>query len=215
MNKHATPSCPADQRQSDLLESVRGVFAAKGFDGASMQDLAQAAGMSAGNFYRYFPSKDAIIQAMVERDIAAMQAEFATILNSDDPAEALRRQLDAHLLTPPCDDGPIWAEIVAAAGRRPELGAILERMEREIIANLVSVFARIAHMEITAASSCFHAHAALILTLVQGLTIRRAQCEDYENSPMRGLVQRVFDTILAEIETAPDDLSLENTLVSQ
>ena len=47
----------ADQRSSAILQSVRSAFAEKGFDGASMQDLARAAGMSAANFYRYFPSK--------------------------------------------------------------------------------------------------------------------------------------------------------------
>ena len=33
-------------RSADLLSRVKGVFAAKGFDGASMQDLARAAGIS-------------------------------------------------------------------------------------------------------------------------------------------------------------------------
>ena len=55
------------RRSADLLSRVKGVFAAKGFDGASMQDLARAAGISAGNFYRYFPSKNAIIEAMTIR----------------------------------------------------------------------------------------------------------------------------------------------------
>ena len=45
----------AEQRTLDILALVRVAFAEKGFDGASMQDLARAAGMSVGNFYRYFP----------------------------------------------------------------------------------------------------------------------------------------------------------------
>ena len=65
-----TLDAAAVQRGSDILERIKAVFAEKGFDGASMQDLARSAGMSAGNFYRYFPSKDAIIAAMVERDLA-------------------------------------------------------------------------------------------------------------------------------------------------
>ena len=47
------PTTP-DRRQTDILEAVHGTFVEKGFDGASMQDLARAAGMSVGNFYRYF-----------------------------------------------------------------------------------------------------------------------------------------------------------------
>ena len=46
---------PADQRSVEILALVRQAFVEKGFDGASMQDLARSAGMSVGNFYRYFP----------------------------------------------------------------------------------------------------------------------------------------------------------------
>ena len=53
----------ADQRSVEILEGVRRAFSEKGFDGASMQDLARACGMSVGNFYRYFPSKAAIVAA--------------------------------------------------------------------------------------------------------------------------------------------------------
>ena len=45
-----------DYRTESILEGAKRAFAEKGFDGASMQDIARAAGMRAGNFYRYFPS---------------------------------------------------------------------------------------------------------------------------------------------------------------
>ena len=50
------PIAPADLRSAMILASVRRAFTEKGFDGASMQDLAREAGMSVGHFYRYFPS---------------------------------------------------------------------------------------------------------------------------------------------------------------
>ena len=50
---HSTPTPPGtEQRIAEIIVSVRTAFAEKGFDGASMQDLARAAGMSVGNFYR-------------------------------------------------------------------------------------------------------------------------------------------------------------------
>ena len=55
-----------DQKVAEILSRLRDTFAEKGFDGASMQDLARAAGMSVGNFYRYFPSKSDIIAQMIE-----------------------------------------------------------------------------------------------------------------------------------------------------
>ena len=43
--------------------------------------------MSVGNFYRYFPSKAAIVEAMVRLDLAEIQGEFAEIQTSDDAHE--------------------------------------------------------------------------------------------------------------------------------
>ena len=67
-----------DSRSLEILVSIRSVFEQKGFDGASMQDLARAAEMSVGNFYRYFASKDAIIAAMVEHDLQDVAQMFGT-----------------------------------------------------------------------------------------------------------------------------------------
>lgn len=56
MQLSVVPDPKNDQKVAEILSRLRDTFAEKGFDGASMQDLARAAGMSVGNFYRYFPS---------------------------------------------------------------------------------------------------------------------------------------------------------------
>ncbi len=50
------PTTP-DRRQTDILEAVPRNVRGERVRRASMQDLARAAGMSVGNFYRYFESK--------------------------------------------------------------------------------------------------------------------------------------------------------------
>ena len=82
---------PVDQRVTDILSAARSAFAEKGFDGASMQDLARAAGMSVGNFYRYFPSKAAIVEALIAADLADMQRDFSAVITSADPMAMLRQ----------------------------------------------------------------------------------------------------------------------------
>jgi AcrR family transcriptional regulator len=193
----------ADQRQSDLLASVRSVFAAKGFDGASMQDLAQAAGMSAGNFYRYFPSKDAIIQAMVERDLAGIEQDFAAIIKSADPRAMLMLALDRNMDSHDCEEGAIWAEILAASSRRSELGQVMARMDAIIIGYLVVVLGRIAGVDPAEAEARFHPHATLLFTLVQGLMMRRRPGDGFETSPLRGLTHVMVEALLAEITPGP------------
>lgn len=87
MNMPEPPALPVlTDRSADILNRIRSAFAEKGFDGASMQDLARAAGMSVGNFYRYFPSKDAIIAAMAAYDMAEMEADFAAVQSRTIPS---------------------------------------------------------------------------------------------------------------------------------
>ena len=130
-----------DQRASDILASVRSAFAEKGFDGASMQDLARAAGMSVGNFYRYFPSKAAIVQAMCGYDLAEIQGEFAEIQTADQPMICLRDRILNHFSEESMKDGQLWAEITAAAIRKPEIGEAARQMEDTIVSLLATIFA--------------------------------------------------------------------------
>lgn len=189
----------ADIRLTELLGQVRGVFAAKGFDKASMQDLAQAARMSAGNFYRYFPSKDAIIEAMVERDLAGVERQFAMIMQSDDPLRLLRAGLDEHLDSDDCEGGAIWAEILAASTREGEVAKLFERLETRIVGYLVAVFGRIAGVDRTTAEVRYSAHATLIFVLIQGIKVRRKPEDGFADSALRALTRRSIDAVLAEI----------------
>jgi len=51
---------PADQRRTQLLDVARDVFAARGFHAASMDEIAEAAGVTKPVVYQHFPSKRAL-----------------------------------------------------------------------------------------------------------------------------------------------------------
>jgi AcrR family transcriptional regulator len=194
---------PSDQRVADLLAAVRRAFADKGFDGASMQDLAREAGMSVGNFYRYFPSKGAIVDSLIARDFAEMQADFAVILTSDDPLAALRVAIREKVTEPDCgEDGRLWAEITAAALRKPEIGAALQKMEDGIAGNLATVFSRVKGLPFDVALRAYEAPAAFIVLLVKS-----AMMLPLENPRLRehltALILRSIDRTLDEIEADP------------
>ena len=52
------------ERLAHILAAARRCFVRDGFHGTSMQDLVDEAGVSSGAVYRYFPSKDAVIEAI-------------------------------------------------------------------------------------------------------------------------------------------------------
>jgi AcrR family transcriptional regulator len=68
-----------------LLEAAARVFETRGYAGATTNRIAERAGVSIGSLYEYFPNKDALLVALMERHIAEGEA----ILN-EAGAEALR-----------------------------------------------------------------------------------------------------------------------------
>jgi AcrR family transcriptional regulator len=54
------------QRRGQVLEVARTQFALRGFEATTMRDLADAAGITASNLYRYFESKDSMIHEILE-----------------------------------------------------------------------------------------------------------------------------------------------------
>lgn len=196
------PLNAADLRSAEILGSIRRTFAEKGFDGASMQDLARAAGMSVGNFYRYFPSKAAMIEAIITRDLLEIEQDFSTILNSPDPMARLREKISQRIANDECpNDGSLWAEITAAALRKPEIASTVARMENEIQGYLTAVFARATGLGHPEAQERFGAHAALLMMMVTGSAIQRAEGRS-DQTHLIALILRTIDRTLDEISQA-------------
>jgi AcrR family transcriptional regulator len=58
-----------EARPAELLDAALDVFAEKGFAAARMEDIAARAGTAKGTIYLYFPSKEAVFQALVRAAI--------------------------------------------------------------------------------------------------------------------------------------------------
>src|SRR5207244_3328368 len=69
----------------------------RGFEATRMEDVAKAAGIAKGLLYKHFPSKDALFEALVDRQGRAYVAELRGVLSAADvagnPIEATRRGL--------------------------------------------------------------------------------------------------------------------------
>src|SRR4026209_3004031 len=66
-------------RRGEILAAARACFARAGFHQTSMQSSCTEAGMSPGNLYRYFRSKEDIIAGIAERDRAETAQQFAAV----------------------------------------------------------------------------------------------------------------------------------------
>ena len=61
-------------KRRQIMDGARAVFLSDGFDGASMNDIARAAGVSKGTLYAYFDSKEQLFEALIRED-RSQQAE--------------------------------------------------------------------------------------------------------------------------------------------
>jgi AcrR family transcriptional regulator len=77
-----------EKREAIVTEAAK-LFAARGFDGASLADLADACGMSKSLFYHYYPSKEQVLFAVMDGHMEALLTAIEAA-PARDPAYALR-----------------------------------------------------------------------------------------------------------------------------
>ncbi|MXQ12555.1 TetR/AcrR family transcriptional regulator [Microvirga makkahensis] len=80
----STEEGPENAKRRQILEGARRVFLASGFDGASMGEIAKAAGVSKGTLYVYFDSKERLFSALTLEEKQGL-AEVLFKLDVDDP----------------------------------------------------------------------------------------------------------------------------------
>ncbi|WP_439589015.1 TetR/AcrR family transcriptional regulator [Hydrogenophaga sp.] len=75
-----------DKKQA-ILDKAAALIARKGFEVATMMDVAKACGTSKSHLYHYFPSKEDLLYAIVHEYITRQAAELARIVALPLPAE--------------------------------------------------------------------------------------------------------------------------------
>jgi AcrR family transcriptional regulator len=82
------------ERKDNIEDSARELFIRQGFHATSMRDIAKRAGVSLGNLYNYYETKDAIFESIIERYQGQIDEQlremFASIEEPLEP-ESLRR----------------------------------------------------------------------------------------------------------------------------
>jgi AcrR family transcriptional regulator len=131
---------PGHERRARILDAAERCFIRNGFHRTTMQDVAAEAGMSAGNLYRYFPSKNAIQAGLAERDREEMSADFAAMADAEDFFAAFETIGRKHLVEDPRDKMVLAVEIWAEATRNPEVSRLCCGMEDEVRGFMADAF---------------------------------------------------------------------------
>jgi AcrR family transcriptional regulator len=111
-------------KRRQIVDGARRVFLTRGFDAASMADIAKAAGVSKGTLYVYFKDKDELFAAIVHGE-CAMQAEGVFDFdNADHDVEAVLKRHGQAFVRNISDPGRLSSlrTVIAVAERMPDLG---------------------------------------------------------------------------------------------
>jgi len=137
---------PRQERSKATVETILAatarVLVKKGFDGLTTNAVAEAAGVSIGSLYQYFPSKEALVAALIEQHIEQMNAAILhelTRVAQLPMAQAVRAVIEltirAHSIEPELHR--VLTEQVPRVGRLARLveaDAICRRMVAGILA---------------------------------------------------------------------------------
>jgi AcrR family transcriptional regulator len=90
--RRAGPS-KGDLREAAVLQAARRLFSARAYEAVTIDDLAGAAGISRTSFYFYFPTKTAVLTALMTQVWDELGASHAWFDSSGPAPELLRAQL--------------------------------------------------------------------------------------------------------------------------
>jgi AcrR family transcriptional regulator len=122
-----------------IVKATSHVLVDEGYDRASTNRIAHAAGVSIGSLYQYFPSKEALVAALVENHVLHMRTALDATLSLDPPAALgeraqllVRGMMAAYRVDPQlhhvlCQEVPKVGELQKVYGFEQHLAEVCRR----------------------------------------------------------------------------------------
>ncbi len=113
-------------RREAILDVAARSFLEQGYAATTMSAIAAALGGSKGTLWSYFPSKEELFAAVLDRMIDAFQQELVPILNSTNPVATTLAKFCRHFLqkVTQAESLALHRLVVGEASRFPEIGRI-------------------------------------------------------------------------------------------
>lgn len=86
------------QRVEAILNAASDIFAEVGYDAATIIEIAARSDTSVGSLYQFFSNKEAILQAIIERYVAAASVTFGSMEVESFPDMTLEQSIKAIMI---------------------------------------------------------------------------------------------------------------------
>jgi AcrR family transcriptional regulator len=179
---------PGPLRREAILAAAEEVFARRGYHGAALEDIAQAAGISKALIYEHFASKRdlhaSLLEAHVEELFRRLQAGAAP---GQPGEERLRRGIDAFLSFVE-EHREAWRALFRDAAD-PDVGAFVVRVQAQATAVIAALIAADPEAP-EGGDRAIEMHAAMLSGALQSLA---NWWHDHQEVPRTVLVDRAMD----------------------
>ncbi|MGY1616915.1 TetR/AcrR family transcriptional regulator [Geodermatophilus sp. SYSU D00691] len=187
-------------RRDQILDAATERFAANGFQATGMADVIAASGLSAGAVYRYFRSKDELIEAIVDRVLGRAAQRFETFLDEDpdpEPSAAVATAVD--LVASVAASGPVDMTRVAVqawgeALRNPSVGRVASTAYGTMRGYFVEVARRAQRSGRMPADADPQLLGAALFSLVLGFLLQRLLLGDVDPEGYVAAVEALLPT---------------------
>jgi TetR/AcrR family transcriptional repressor of uid operon len=187
-----------DGRRARILEAAERAFVAHGFHAATMSHVADEAAMSAGNLYRYFPAKEAIVEALCARDQEGGAEAFAELLSPQgDVVKALLGGFRDHVIAKPPEKARMILEIWAEASRNARVAGMTRALDVEVLTMLEQVIERAKAAGVAAPTVDSRFAARVVFTFVAGIFKRIATEPNFDKTAETAMAYGLLKALLA------------------
>jgi AcrR family transcriptional regulator len=142
ISQYAHGRVPRDVRRAQLADIAEELFAERGYDGVSMEELARRAGVTKPVIYEIFGSKEGLYRACVEHTAGDLAARVATAVTAlDVPIDQFRAGLTAWFAFA-AEHRRAWEVLYAGGGRFADAIEVVRGQQATLVAALLGDIAR-------------------------------------------------------------------------
>jgi TetR/AcrR family transcriptional regulator, repressor for uid operon len=190
-----------NRRRSEIVSAAEQCFLKRGFHQTSMQNIASASGLSMGLLYRYFSNKEAIIDAVAQRDQEATLAAITGLpVDGDVIAAWVSLLISGSDLASASDYAALASEILAEANRSPKIHKMLQANEAALASAIADKLAAQERCGTINLLGDAHSSAQSLLLLFDGLTMRKLSMSPALHHTIEQGLERMVMSILGRRE---------------
>lgn len=146
----------AEQRREQLVGVARSVFAERGYEAATVEEIAERAGVSKPVLYQHFGGKEGVYAVVVDREVRTLTSSIGTAFEAERPRQVAAAAAEAFLTyveereegfrvllrdAPIGITGGSFASVITAVAERAERSLVAGFSERGFDAEAAPMYA--------------------------------------------------------------------------